>query len=190
MIESASMKAEQIVDNVLKFLQPLKEAILDIDFNPLIKSAKRLWEALKPFAATVGLGLYWFLVEVLVPMAGFVIENTIPAFLNSIAAILEWLTPQLQEFGMGLAANKTHIAQVAVYVAAFFGAFKLVSAVKTVMPAITAFFASLKGATAIFATVKTAIATLLLNVQALIIAFNAGGGGLGGVLAVVRTLWC
>ena len=189
MIEAATMKAEKIVEDVKKFLQPLKEAILDIDFQPLIKSAKRLWEALKPFAATVGLGLYWFLVEVLVPLAGYTIENIIPAFLNALAAALEWVTPQLQEFGMWLVANKDHIAQVAVYVAAFFAAFKVATVLKTVVPTITTFFASLKGATAIFATVKTAIAGLLVRVQALIIAFNAGGGGLGGALAVVRTLF-
>lgn len=189
MIESANLKAEEIVQNILKFLEPLKNAILAIDFHPLVDSAKRLWEAVKPFAATIGLGLYWFLVNVLVPLAGYTIENTIPAFLNSIAAILEWLTPQLQQFGGWLAANKEHIATVAIYVAAFFGAFKLVSWVTAALPAIKTFLGTFSGLGSIMGIVKSAIATLLVNIQALIMAFNIGGGGLGGTLAVVKTLF-
>lgn len=188
MINSANMKAEQVIENIKQFLQPLKDAIMQIDLQPLVDSAKRLWEAIKPFAATIGAGLYWFLINVLVPLAGYTIENIIPAFLNSLAAILEWLTPQLQQFGAWVAANGEHIATVAVYVAAFFGAFKLVSWISAALPAITTFFASLTGGASIIALVKGAIGTLLVNIQGLIIAFGAGGGGLGGALAVVKTL--
>ena len=189
MIEAANLKAEEIVQNILKFLQPLKDAIQAIDFQPLVDSAKRLGEALKPFAATIGLGLYWFLVNVLVPLAGYTIENIIPAFLNGLAAALEWATPQLQQFGAWLVANKEHIATVAVYAAAFFGAFKLVSWVTAALPAIKTFLGTLGGVGSIIGIVKSAIATLLVNIQALIIAFSAGGGGLGGTLAVIKVLF-
>ena len=182
MIDSANFKADELANNILEALKPIGDAIAEINWEPLISSAKRLWEALKPFAATIGAGLFWFMLNVLVPLAGYTIENVIPAFLNAIAATLEWLTPQLQEFGAWIAANKENIATIAVYIAAFFGAFKLVSLVST-------FFASLGGGAAVLATVKGAIATLLLKVQALVVAFNAGGGGLGGVLAVVKTLF-
>lgn len=182
MIDSANFKADELANNILEALKPIGDAIAEINWEPLINSAKRLWEALKPFAATIGEGLYWFLLNVLVPLAGYTIENVIPAFLNAIAAVLEWLTPQLQEFGAWIAENKENIATIAVYVAAFFGAFKLVGLVST-------FFASLGGGAAVLATVKGAIGTLLLKVQALVIAFNAGGGGLGGALAVVKTLF-
>ena len=189
MIESANLKAEQIVESIKAFLQPLKEAIMQIDFQPLVDSAKRLWEALKPFAATIGAGLYWFLLNVLVPLAAYTIENVIPAFLNAVAATLEWLTPQLQAFGKWLAENKEHIATVAVYVVAFFGAFKLASAVAAVLPIITGFFKTLNIGASIMTFVKGIIRTLFTNVAALTIAFNAGGGGLGGALAVVKLLF-
>ena len=189
MIESATMKAEKIVEDIKAALQPLKEAIMQIDFQPLVDSAKRLWEALKPFAATIGAGLYWFLLNVLVPLAAYTIENIIPAFLNTLASILEWLTPQLQQFGAWIAANAGNIATIAVYIAAFFGAFKLVSWITAALPAITTFFSSLTGGASIIAMVKGVIGTLLVNIQALIIAFNAGGGGLGGALSVVKVLF-
>ena len=189
MIESANMKAEQIVENIKTALQPLKEALMQIDFQPLVDSAKRLWEALKPFAATIGAGLYWFLLNVLVPLAAYTIENIIPAFLNTLASILEWLTPQLQALGFWLAENKDHIATVAVYVAAFFGAFKLVSIVSTALPVIAGFFKSLSIGTSIVTFFKGILTTLFANVAALTIAFNAGGGGLGGALAVVKLLF-
>ena len=182
MIDSAMFKADELANNILEALKPIGDAIAEINWEPLINSAKRLWEALKPFAATIGEGLYWFLLNVLVPLAGYTIENVIPAFLNAIAATLEWLTPQLQEFGAWFAENMENIAKVAVYIAAFFGAFKLVGLVST-------FFASLGGGAAVLATVKGAIAALLLKVQALVIAFNAGGGGLAGALTVVKTLF-
>lgn len=189
MIESANLKAEEIVENIKAFLQPLKEAIMQIDFQPLVDSAKRLWEALKPFAATIGAGLYWFLLYVLVPLAAYTIENVIPAFLNALAATLEWLTPQLQAFGMWLAENKDHIATVAVYVAAFFGAFKLASWVTAVLPVIKTFFTTLTGGATAATILRTIITKLFTTVAALTIAFNAGGGGLGGALSVVRVLF-
>lgn len=128
MIASAELRAEELANKMIAFFKPLKDAIDKINFTPLIDSAKRLWEALGPFATTIGEGLYWFLVNVLVPLAGYTIENIIPAFLNAIAATLEWLTPQLQDFGAWFVENKDHIATVTGLVAAFFLAFKATSA--------------------------------------------------------------
>lgn len=104
MIASATARSEEIKQRILDALQPLRDAIANIDFQPFIDSVKNLWEALKPFAATVGAGLYWFLVNVLVPMAGYVIENIIPDFLNAIADALNWLTPRLEAFGEAIAS--------------------------------------------------------------------------------------
>lgn len=189
MIESATMKAEKVAQDIIALLQPLKEAILDIDFQPLLKSIKRLWKALKPFAATIGAGLYWFLMSVLVPLAAYTIENIIPDFLNTLAALLEWLTPQLQELGMWLAKNKDHIAKVGVALVAFFGAFKLVSWVSTALPLVKGFLTTLTGGSSIVTIFRGIITKLFTSVAALTIAFNVGGGGLGGVLAVVKVLF-
>ena len=182
MIAAADLKAEEIAGRIQKFLQPVADAIKAINFEPLISSAKRLWEAVKPFAATIGQGLYWFLLNVLIPLAGYTIENIIPAFLNAVAAALEWVTPQLQEFGKWAVKNKEHIATVAVYAAALFGAFKLVSFVSTAVSAFSGF-------SGIVLVAKKVASGLLMVIQALVVSFNAGGGGLGGALSVVKTLF-
>ncbi len=188
MIESANMKADAIVQNILGFLQPIKDAIGQIDFKPLTDSLARLWETFKPFAATVGAGLYWFLLNVLIPLAGYTIENIIPSFLNALAATLEWVTPQLQEFGMWLAKNKEHIATVAGYFAAFFLAFKGVKLVKTAVKTI----GPLKGVTGALRTVMEGLTGLFGQIiargQALAVIFSSSGGGIGGVFAVLGTI--
>lgn len=120
MIDAANLKADQAVQNILSALQPLKEAIMDIDFQPLIDSAINLWEALKPFAITVGQGLYWFLMNVLMPLADFTIETIIPAFLNLLADALNWLTPKLQELGAWIATSKEDLGEAAGKISAFF----------------------------------------------------------------------
>lgn len=183
MINAANIKSKEIADNILKYLQPIKDAIGMINFEPLISSAQRLWEAVKPFAATIGQGLYWFLLNVLIPLAGYTIENIIPAFLNGLAAVLEWVTPQLQQFGDWVAANKEHIATVAGMVAAFFLSFKFVTFAKAAI-------APLMGVgTTIMGLLRPALTWLASNIAALIISFNAGGGGLSGALNVVRVLF-
>lgn len=183
MISAAELRAEELANKITAFFKPLKDAIDKINFTPLVDGAKRLWEALKPFAATIGEGLYWFLVNVLVPLAGYTIENIIPAFLNTLAAALEWATPQLRDFGAWVVENKGHIATVAGMVAAFFLAFKGVSLVKA---AIT----PLGGVGALMTKVlQPAIGWLLTRLPALIVAFNSGGGGLAGALNVVRIMF-
>lgn len=183
MINAANLKSEEIANNILKVLQPIKDAISKINFEPLISSAKRLWEAVKPFAATIGDGLYWFLMNVLIPLAGYTIENAIPAFLNGLAAVLEWVTPQLKDFGDWVEENKEHILTVAGYVAAFFLSFKLVSFLSEAI-------GPLKGiGTTVMTLLRPALTWLVSNIAALIIAFNAGGGGLSGALNVVKVLF-
>lgn len=182
MIASAELRAEEIAKRIAAFFKPLKDAIDAIDFKPLIDSAKRLWEAIKPFAATVGEGLYWFLVNVLVPLAGYTIENIIPAFLNAIAATLEWLTPQLQEFGDWFVKNKDHIATVAGMVAAFFAAFKAVGFVKTAIETIGPL-------TGVAGALRDVLGFIITRIQSLIVIFTSSGGGLGGALKVVTTLF-
>lgn len=127
MIESANMKADAIVQNILTALQPIRDAIEAIDFKPLINSLKRLWTAFKPFAKKVGEGLYWFLMNVLFPLAGFTIENILPDFINLVATGLEKAVPLMERFGNWVDKNKGSILTVAGYVTAFFVAFKGVS---------------------------------------------------------------
>lgn len=201
MIASAELRAEEIAKRIAAFFKPLKDAIDAINFKPLIDSAKRLWEAIKPFAATVGEGLYWFLVNVLVPLAGYTIENIIPAFLNAIAATLEWLTPQLQEFGDWFVKNKDHIATVTGLVAAFFLAFKGVSWVAKLAggfgplaETITAVFKALSGGSAALSALTFKFPKLMdafgklkgvfTGKVGLTTLFSGFGTSLSGILAV------
>lgn len=182
MIAAANLRAEEIANKITAFLQPIKDAIDAINFEPLISSASRLWTAVQPFAATIGAGLYWFLLNVLIPLAGYTIENIIPAFLNGLAAVLEWVTPQLQAFGGWIAANVGHIATVAGMVAAFFLAFKLVTFVQTAMTVIGPLAGVVGG-------LRNVLGFLMTRIQSLVILFSSSGGGLVGAATVVKTVF-
>ncbi len=181
MIEAANMKAEAVLQNIIGFLKPIKDAIAAIDFKPLVNGLKRLWKAFKPFAATVGAGLYWCLINVLIPLAGYTIENIIPSFLNATAAALEWVTPQLQRFGEWIDANKQHIATVAGYVAAFFLAFKGVSWLKGIA-------GTIGGVSGAISSLGGFVSQLAIRGQSLAVIFSSSGGGIGGVFAVLGTI--
>lgn len=101
------------------FLKPLE----GINFQPLIDSLSRLWEALKPFGQAVGQGLYWFYLNVLVPLAYWTIEDALPTFINGLAAALEFVTPYLYDFGNWIAENKQNIADLIPVIGAFAAAF-------------------------------------------------------------------
>ena len=181
MIESANMKADAVVQNILTALQPIKEAVGQIDFKPLVDSLKRLWAAFKPFAKKIGEGLYWFLMNVLIPLAGYTIETVIPNFINLLATGLEKAVPLMERFGKWVVANKSSIATVAGYVAAFFVAFKAVSWIKGAVSAIGGVSTAISGLTGF-------IGNLLVRGQSLATIFGASGGGVGGVFAVLGTL--
>lgn len=260
MIANADAKAKEVAQRIMTALQPLRDAIGKIDLKPLGDSLSYLWEAVKPFGSAVGSGLYWFLVNVLVPLAGLTIENVIPAFLNMlgdalnwltprleafgeavenadyspivsaferikeaisfdsgsssntivteiteiekikisdavataiegiasaldmIAATLEWVLPRLKTFGEWFSENKEHIKTVAGYVLTFFLAFKGVEAIANVATDVKLFGTGLKA-------VKDIIGGALVKLNALKVIFSAGGGGLGGVVSVVTTLF-
>ena len=59
-----------------------------LDFYPLLESVNTLLEALKPLADNVGAGLEWFWKNVLLPIAGWTIQDAVPAFLNLLSAAI------------------------------------------------------------------------------------------------------
>lgn len=63
----------------------------DVDFKPLLKALDDLEIALAPFVDNVGEGLLWFHENVLQPLASWVIEDAVPAFLDSLADAIEGL---------------------------------------------------------------------------------------------------
>lgn len=62
-----------------------------LDFYPLLQSINGLLEALKPLTDNIGAGLEWFYKNVLLPIAGWTIEDVIPAFLDLLSAALSSL---------------------------------------------------------------------------------------------------
>lgn len=63
----------------------------NLDFYPLLESINTLLEALEPMADNVGAGLEWFWKNVLLPIAGWTIEDAVPTFLNMLAAAIDAL---------------------------------------------------------------------------------------------------
>lgn len=181
MIASANMKADAVVQNILSAMQTIKTAIGQINFEPLVESLKRLWEAFKPFAAKIGEGLYWFLLNVLIPLAGFTIENILPDFINLLATGLEKAVPLMERFGAWVVENKDSIVTVAGYIAAFFLAFKAVSWITGAITAIGGVSTAVGGLTSF-------IGNLLIRGQSLAVIFGASGGGIGGVFSVLGSI--
>ena len=179
MIASADAKAKAIAENILTALRPIKEAIEAIDFKPLTDSLSRLWKAFKPFAKKIGEGLYWFLMNVMLPLAGYTIENVLPDFINLLAAGLEAAVPLMERFGAWIVKNQDSIVKVAGYVAAFFLAFKAITWISGALTAIGGVSTAVGGLTSF-------IGNLLIRGQALAVAF--GSGGIGGVFSVLGSL--
>lgn len=106
----------QIIQNIFDLLNIVLDTIKNItgateewsrtlDFTPLLTSINDLLSSLKPFAENIGSGLEWFWSNVLLPMAGFTIEEIIPRFFESLANaisllnnVLEPLQPLFQWF--------------------------------------------------------------------------------------------
>ena len=189
MIAEANMKAEQVKQNILNALKPIGDAIGLIDFEPLMNSLSRLWEAFEPFSAKVGEGLYWFLMNVLIPMAGYTIETVLPDFINTLALGLEKAVPYMERFGKWVVENKDSILTVTGYVAAFFLAFHAADWIVGIVKGLGGFASVVSGLSGVVGTLVGWLVKLLVPTQALTIAFNSSGGGLGGVLAVVKLLF-
>lgn len=67
-----------------------------LDFYPLLESINTLLEALKPLADNVGAGLEWFWKNVLLPIAGWTIQEAVPTFLNMLAAAIDVLNTVIE----------------------------------------------------------------------------------------------
>ena len=110
-IDPASMFEEADVGDTAfgRWFAQLKELTLDwwnsLDFEPIIASWERLKAAVMDFVTIVDGALYWAYTKVLLPFAGWVIEEAAPAMINLLAsqfeflnAVLEKLAPVFQSF--------------------------------------------------------------------------------------------
>ena len=124
MLNSVQTKTQEIVNNIIDFLQPLKKAILDINFTPLIDSVSRFGESLGNLFSTVGQGTYWFLYDILVPLAGIYIEDTLPVFFDNLSVAVDGATDKFKALWEWMKANKELVMEITEKVLLFFLAFK------------------------------------------------------------------
>lgn len=78
-----------IIEHVRNAADATVEWSKNLDFSPMLESINSLLEALQPFADNIGAGLEWFYTNVLLPIAGWTIEEAIPAFLDMLSAAIE-----------------------------------------------------------------------------------------------------
>lgn len=62
-----------------------------LDFRSLLESIDTLLQVIKPVAQVIGDDMAWYYENVLLPLAGFVITDVIPVFLDILSAAIEFL---------------------------------------------------------------------------------------------------
>ncbi len=122
-----SFAAAGLKDLYDKFLQPVGSWVLgeglprlinalqmmmaSINWETINEGLSRLWDVLTPFAVEVGKGLAWFWENVLVPIGTWVMNDLVPAFLDSLAVVLEALNPLIEAAKPGLLWLWEHLLQ-------------------------------------------------------------------------------
>lgn len=91
---------ESIFGTILDVADDLLETVNDmtgatakwakkLDFAPLLKSIDKILKAIQPITESVFDGLAWAWENLLLPLAGFVIEDVLPAFFDYFSAVLK-----------------------------------------------------------------------------------------------------
>lgn len=89
-----SPQLQAVVDKILSLTAPLKQ----IDFSPAVEAFGRLKTAVGAIGHTVFAGLEWAWHNLLVPLAGWTIEEFLPAFLDALHAGLGALNAVVTAF--------------------------------------------------------------------------------------------
>lgn len=84
-----------IINDILTHINNMTKATADwaktLDFTSLLNSVKGLLEAIQPLSDNIGAGLEWFYKNVLLPLAGFTIQDLIPAFLQALGGAIDFV---------------------------------------------------------------------------------------------------
>ncbi|MGX9821686.1 phage tail protein [Lactococcus lactis] len=84
-----------IINNLLTHINNMAKATADwaktLDFTPLLNGIKKLLESIQPLSDNIGAGLEWFYKNVLLPLAGFTIQDLIPAFLQALGGAIDFV---------------------------------------------------------------------------------------------------
>lgn len=89
-----------IINTILETIHNITTATVEwsekLDFTPLLESIDNLLKALEPLTENIGKGLEWFWTNVLLPIAGWTIEEAVPTFLNMLAAAIKVLNEVIE----------------------------------------------------------------------------------------------
>lgn len=85
-----------IAPEIQAMADKVKAALAGIDFQPLTDSFGKIKTAIEPLTEMFFSGLKWFFDNILVPFAGWTIEDLIPSFFNLLASALNVITPILE----------------------------------------------------------------------------------------------
>lgn len=89
-----------LVNTVLETIHHIVDSTAEwagkLDFVPLLESIDRLFQALQPLAENIGAGLEWFWDNVLLPIAGWAIEDAVPKFIEMFAAAVDVLNAAIE----------------------------------------------------------------------------------------------
>lgn len=129
-------------DSVQSALQSLKDKASEIDFQPLTDSISRFNEALSPLVTTIGDAAYWFLSEVLLPLAETYIEDHLPEFFDSLADAVAWANEKFSSLLEWLKQNKDMVMEVAEKVLWFIVVFSGIKMLSTIVSGVAKVFTS------------------------------------------------
>lgn len=87
-----------ILETIKKITGSTAEWAKTLDFTPLLESINKMLEALKPLTKNLGDGLAWLWENALLPIAGWVIEDAIPVFLDLLSEALTVLNNVIDAF--------------------------------------------------------------------------------------------
>lgn len=79
----------EIINTVLETMHGIADSTAEwaakLDFVPLLESIDELLKAIQPLTQNIGEGLKWFWDNVLLPIAGWTIQEAVPAFLDMLS---------------------------------------------------------------------------------------------------------
>ena len=164
-----------------------------LDFYPLLESINGLLESVQPLTQNIGDGLAWFYENVLLPIAGWTIQEAIPVFLDMLSAAIGALNKVIEALKpLGIWLWENFLQPLGQWAGdAIIGAMKTITdlltkfgdwvsdhqvAVQNMTIVIGSFFAAFK--------ISSIISKAIALIQGLGLALT-GGGGLASVLSAI-----
>lgn len=96
--ETSVEQTEMIISPKIKQLMEVLKRLIDIDFQPLLNSLAILKKSLEPVFNLAWEGLLWGIDNVLTPLAHFMVETTLPLFLELLAKAIDVFMAVLEPF--------------------------------------------------------------------------------------------